>query len=80
MTLSSRLFTLVAHSDNDDILTSDGLDGQVSCLPLALTPLVVGGYTLVSNPSGIVIDGHTLHPGSSALTISNTPVSLGSSG
>lgn len=80
MTLSSNLFTLVAHPNSNDILASDGLDSQASDLPLTPTPLVVGSHTLVSNPSGVIIDGHTLLPGSSALTISNTPISLGSSG
>ena len=80
MTLSSNLFTLVPHSDSDDKLASDGSNGQASDLLMVSTPLVIGGHTLVPNPSGIVIDGHPLQPGSSALTISNTPITLGGSG
>ena len=80
MTLSSNIFTVVPHSDSDHGLANDGFNGQVSNLPMASTPLVVGGHTLVPNPSSVVIDGNTLHPGSSAFTISNTPISLGSSG
>ncbi len=80
MTLSSNLFTLVPPSDSDDESASDGSNGQAGDLLMASSPLVIGGYTLVSNPSGMVIDGHTLQPGGSALTISNTPISLGISG
>ena len=80
MTLSSNLFTLVAHSNSDDKIASDGSNGQASDLLMASTPLVIGGHTPVPNPSGIVIDGNPLPPGSSALTISNTPISLGDSG
>ena len=80
MTLASNILTVIPHTDSDDRLTSDGFNGQVSNLPIASTRSVVGGHTLVSDPSGVFIDEHTLHPGSSALTISNTPISLGSSG
>ena len=80
MTLASNILTVIPHTDSDDRLTSDGFNGQVSNLPIASTRLVVGGHTLVSDPSGVVIDEHTPHPGSSELTISNTPISLGSSG
>lgn len=80
MTPASNIFTVIPYSDSDDRLPSDGFNYQASDLPIALTRLVVGGPTLVSIPSGVVIDGHTLRPGSSALTISNTPISLGSSG
>ena len=80
MTLGSNIFTVIPHTDSDESFTSDGSNGQANDLPIASTRSVVGGHILVSNPSGVVIAGHTLHPGSNALTISNTPISLGNSG
>ena len=80
MTLSSNLFVLVPNNGSDDELTSDGSNGQASGLLMASTPIVIGGHTLVYSPSGIAIDEQSLQPGSSALTLSNTPISLGSSG
>ena len=80
MTLSSNLFAFVPNTGSDDKLTSDGSNGQASGLLMASTPIVIGGHTLVHSPSGIAIDGQSLQPGSSALTLSNTPISLGSSG
>ena len=42
--------------------------------------LTIAGQEFVPNPSGMVIGGSSLLPGGSAVTISNTPISLGSSG
>ena len=67
----------VPNSGSDNKFASDGSNGQASDLQIASTPLIIGGHTLVYSPSGLVIDGQPLQPGSIALTISNTPISLG---
>lgn len=80
MNPSSNLFALVPDPSSHDKLASDGSNGQTSDLQIASTPIIIGGHTLVYSPSGLDIDGQILQPGSSVLTISNTPISLSSSG
>lgn len=80
MTISGSVYTLVPHPDNNDSVAGDDPSNQAGDSPLATNPLTIAGHTVVPNPSGIVIDGSSLVPGGSALTLSNITSSLGSSG
>lgn len=75
MTVSGSVFSFVPHSGS-----GGGNNDAVLSLPPAPVPLTIAGHTMISNPSGVVIDGSTLLPGGSPFTISNTPISLETSG
>ncbi|MCJ1457092.1 hypothetical protein MMC28_007458 [Mycoblastus sanguinarius] len=76
LTIAGSVFTLVPPVGNGDTIFSDESSDPADNLPAALDPLILTGQTLVSNPSGVVIDGSTQLPGGNAFTISNTPISL----
>ena len=80
ITISNSVYTLVPHLNNDNDVSSDGSGNTEDNSPLTIDPLTIAGHIVVPNPSGILIDGSSLIPGGSPLTLSNTPVSLGTSG
>ena len=64
------------HSPTND----DDSNNVVNGSPVTQNTLTIAGQKLEPDRSGMVIGGSSLLPGGSAVTISNTPVSLGSSG
>ena len=48
----------------------------------AISPVIVNiaGQTVTANPTGFQIDGHSIVPGAQGVTVSGTPISLGTSG
>ncbi len=74
--LGAIIYNAFVKSGPDNSPTNDDDDGS----PISQDTLTIAGQELVADPSGIVIGGSSLLPGGSAVTISNTPISLGPSG
>ena len=53
--------------DNDPATDNDSLTSNIR---------IIDGHTVISTPSGLAIDGSSLSPGGSPITISNTVISL----
>ena len=78
MTLSNNIYTIVPQRKSGNSASNE--DGLIkSATPFSST-LVIAGQTVVPNLTGFVMVGSSLLPGSSAVTISKTPVSLDLSG
>ncbi len=74
--LGAIIYNAFGKSGPDNSPTNDDDDGS----PITQDTLTIAGQKLVADPSGMVIGGSSLLPGGSAVTISNTPISLGPSG
>ena len=79
MTLSNNIYTLVPQHWTENSAINDD-DSPVDSPPPAPDTLTIAGQTIVPNPTGMIIGGSSVVPGGSAVTISNTPVSLDPSG
>lgn len=74
MTISDRFFTLVSQPDSGEHITDNSRSSP------SLDVLGVTGYTMVSNPSGILIHGFSVITGSDSPTIPVNPTSTNPSG
>lgn len=79
MTLSNSIYTLVAEHESGVDADDDG-QNRGGLIPAAPDTLTIAGQTVVPKPTGMVIAGSSVLPGGSAVTISNTPISLAPSG
>ncbi len=79
MTLSDSIYTFVAQHESGNNAANDDQNFADS-IPAAPDTLTIAGQTVVPNPTGMVIAGSRVLPGGSAVTVSNTPVSLDPSG
>lgn len=79
ITLSGGVFSLVSSSPGrgDTILGDDPSVNDQSFTPNVQT---IAGHTVVSNTSGVYVAGSSLSPGGSAITASNTIISLSPAG
>ena len=79
MTISNSIYTFVAQHGSGNNAADDDQNFDDS-IPAAPDTLTIAGQTVVPNPTGMVIAGSRVLPGGSAVTISNTPISLDPSG
>lgn len=79
MTVSNNVYTIVPHHETGNGATNND-DTPIDSLPLAPDILTIAGHTVVPNPTGMIVAGSSVLPGGSAVTISNTPISLDLSG
>ena len=83
LTISGKVFTFVPQPNNND------RDGDLPSGPpsepsndpkLGSSLLSIAGQLITLNPSRMLVAGSTILPGGPAITLSNTPLSLASSG
>lgn len=79
MTVSNSIYTLVPQHDSENSYKNDD-SSPIDSPPPAPDTLTIAGHTVVPNPAGMDVAGSSILPGGSAVTISNTPVSLDPSG
>ena len=79
ITLSGGVFSLVSTSPVRDATTPDE-DPSVKDHPFAPSVQTIAGHNVVSNASGVYVAGSSLLPGGSAITASNTVISLSPAG
>ena len=75
ITLSGGVFSLVSTSPVRDATTPDE-DPSMKDHPFAPSVQTIAGHNVVSNASGVYVAGSSLLPGGSAITASNTVISL----
>ena len=80
MTLLNNVYTLVPQYGTDNSASNDDDDTGFDSPPPAPDSSTIAGHTLVPNPIGMLIAGSSVFPGGSAITISNTLVSLDPAG
>ena len=80
MTLLNNLYTIVPQYGSDNSASNDDDDTTFDSPPPAPDNLTIAGHTVVPNPTGMVIAGSSVFPGGSAITVSNTPISLDPAG
>lgn len=78
--LGALIYNAFGKSGPDNSPTNDDDNKVVDGSPVTQGTLTIAGQTLVPDPFGMVIGGSSLVPDGSAITVSNTPISLGSSG
>lgn len=75
LTLSNNIYTIVPQHDSGNRASNDDDSLIKNPAPFPDT-LMIAGQTVTPDPTGIIIAGFSVLPGGSAVTISNTPVSL----
>ena len=80
LTLSNNVYTLVPQHGSDNGASSNDDDTAFDSPPPAPNTLTIAGYTVVPNPTGMLIAGSSVFPGGGAITISNTLVSYDPAG
>lgn len=78
--LGAIIYNAFGKPGPDNSPTNDDDNKVVDGSPVTQDTLTIAGQELVPDPSGMIIEGSSLLPGGSAVTISDTPISLGSSG
>ena len=76
----NNVYTLVPQHGSDNSASNDDDDTAFDSPPPARDTLTIAGHTVMPNPVGMVIAGSSVFPGGSAITISNTPISLDPAG
>ncbi len=79
ITLSGGVFSLVSSSPAGEATTPDE-DPSTSNQPFTPSIQTIAGHNVVSNTSGVYVVGSSLSPGGSAITASNTVISLSPAG
>lgn len=79
ITLSGAVFSLVSTSPAGEAITSNE-DPPTDKQPFTPSVQTIAGHNVVSNTSGVYVAGSSLSPGGSAVTASNTVISLSPAG
>ena len=79
ITLSGGVFSLVSNSPTEETTIPDE-DPPTNNQPFSPSVQILAGHSVVSNTSGVYVAGSSLSPGGSAVTASNTVISLSPAG
>lgn len=79
ITLSGGAFSLVSYSPAREATTPEE-DPPTDNQPIIPSAQTIAGQTVVSNTSGVYVAGSSISPGGSAITASNTVISLSPAG